>query len=135
MASFNRAIIVGNLTRDPELRYTQGGLAVADVALAVNDRVKRGEDWVDEVSYLDVTFFGKSAETVNQYLTKGSPLLVEGRLKQERWEKDGQKRSKVKIIAEQMKFLESGRKEGGGGQQAGQSAGAGNQPTAGYEGF
>lgn len=120
MASFNRVIVVGNLTRDPELRYVAGGTAVCEASLAVNDKVKRGDQWVDEVSFFDVVFWGRLAEVVNEYLGKGSPLLVEGRLKQERWEKDGSKHSRVKIIAGVMQMLG---KKGDGGESRSQSQG------------
>ena len=105
MASFNRVILVGNLTRDIELRHIPSGAAVTDVGLAVNERVKRNEQWVDEVNYFDITLWGRTAEIAAMYLSKGSAILVEGRLKQETWEQDGQKRSKVKIIGEKMQML------------------------------
>ena len=106
MASFNRVVLLGNLTADPEVRYTASELAIVDVGVAVNERVKRGGEYVDEVSYLDVTFFGRTAEVAGEYLTKGSPALIEGRLKQERWQTDdGQRRSRVKVIAERLTLL------------------------------
>jgi single-strand DNA-binding protein len=114
MASYNRVILVGNLTRDPELRYIPSGTAVSDVGLAVNDRVKRGDQWVDEATFVDITLWGRTAEIANEYLSKGSPVLIEGRLKLDRWEKDGQKHSKLKVIGERMQML-GGRGEGGGG--------------------
>ena len=107
MASYNRVILVGNLTRDPELRYIPSGTAVSDISLAVNERVKKGDQWVDEVSFIDVTLWGRTAEIANEYLSKGSPLLVEGRLRQERWEKDGQKHSKLKVTCDKMQMLGS----------------------------
>lgn len=114
MASFNRVILVGNLTRDIELRYTQGGTAVTDIGLAVNDRVKRGTEWVDETTFVDVTLWGRTAEVAGEYLSKGSPLLIEGRLKLDTWETDGNKRSKLKVVGERMQML-GGRGGGGGG--------------------
>jgi len=114
MASYNRVILVGNLTRDPELRYIPSGTAVSDISLAVNERVKKGDQWVDEVSFIDVTLWGRTAEIANEYLSKGSPLLVEGRLRQERWEKDGQKHSKLKVTCDKMQML-GGRDGAGGG--------------------
>ena len=92
MASFNRVILIGNLVRDIEIRHTTNTkLAVCQNAIAVNDRRKNAAgEWVDETSFIDVTFFGRTAELVGQYLTKGSPVFVEGRLKQDTWEKDGQ---------------------------------------------
>lgn len=115
MASYNCVILVGNLTRDVELRYLQSGTAVADIGLAVNERVKKGNDWVDEANFFDVTLFGKTAEIAAQYLNRGSNVLVSGRLKFEQWEKDGQKRSKVKVIADKMQML--GSKQSGGQSQ------------------
>lgn len=122
MASFNRVILLGNLTRDVELRHLQSGSAVADVGLAVNDRRKNASgEWVDETSFFDVTLWGRTAEVAAQYLTKGSPMLVEGRLKQETWEKEGQKRSKVKVICEKMQMI-GGRGPGGPGGSSGDSS-------------
>jgi single-strand DNA-binding protein len=113
MASFNRVILVGNLTRDPELRYIPSGTAVTEVGLAVNDRVKRNDQWVDETTFVDVTLWGRTAEVAGEYLSKGSPIFIEGRLKLDQWEKEGQKHSKLKVIGERMQML--GGKEGGGG--------------------
>ena len=121
MASFNRVILVGNLTRDPELRYIPSGTAVSDIGLAVNDRVKRGDQWVEEPVFVDITLWGRTAEIANEYLSKGSPVLVEGRLKLDRWEKDGQKHSKLKVIGERLQMLgarEAGRGGGGGGHSS-----------------
>ncbi len=112
MASFNRVILVGNVTRDVELRYIQSGTAVTDIGLAVNDRVKRGDEWVDEATFVDITLWGRTAEVASEYLTTGSSVLIEGRLKLDQWEKDGQKRSKLKVIGERMQML-----GGKGGQQ------------------
>jgi single-strand DNA-binding protein len=128
MASYNRVILVGNLTRDPELRYIPSGTAVSDISLAVNDRIKRGDQWVDEVSFVDVTLWGRTAEIANEYLSKGSPLLIEGRLKQDRWEKDGQKHSKLKVTCDRMQML--GSREGGGGARGGRGGGGnvGSEP-------
>jgi single-strand DNA-binding protein len=122
MASFNRVILVGNLTRDPELRYIPSGTAVSDIGLAVNDRVKRGDQWVEEPVFVDVTLWGRTAEIANEYLSKGSSVLIEGRLKLDRWEKDGQKHSKLKVIGERLQMLgarEAGRGGGGRGSRGG----------------
>ncbi len=115
MANFNRVIIAGNLTRDCELRHIPSGTAVMEQAIAVNDRVKKGNDWVEETTFVDVTFWGRTAEIVNQYLTKGAPVLVEGRLKLDQWEKDGQKRSKLRVVCEKMQMLGGKPGAGGGG--------------------
>jgi single-strand DNA-binding protein len=125
MASFNRVILVGNLTRDPELRYIPSGTPVTDVGLAVNDRVKRGDQWVEETTFVDVTLWARTAEVASEYLSKGSPVLIEGRLKLDRWEKDGQKFSKLKVVGERMQML--GSRGGGGG---GGSRGGGDQAPA-----
>lgn len=109
MPSYNRVVLMGNLTRDVELRETQGGAVVTDLGLAVNDRVKRNDEWVDEVTYVDVTMWGRTAEVASEYLHKGSPILIEGRLKLDTWEKDGEKRSKLRVLGEKMQML--GRKE------------------------
>lgn len=120
MASYNRVILVGNLTRDPELRYIPSGTAVSEIGLAVNDRVKKGDQWVDETTFVDITLWARTAEIANQYLSKGSPVLIEGRLKLDTWEKDGQKRSKLKVIGEKMQMLGGG--GGGGGSRSGGSS-------------
>ena len=124
MASYNRVVLVGNLTRDVELRFTPQGTAVTDVSLAVNERVKRNEQWVDEVNFFDITLWGRTAEIAGEYLGKGSSILIEGRLKLDRWEQEGQKRSKIKIIGEKMQML--GAKGGGGGGGGGSSSGNSN---------
>ena len=132
MASFNRVILVGNLTRDPELRYIPSGTAVSEIGLAVNDRVKRNDQWVDETTFVDITMWGRTAEVANEYLSKGAPVLIEGRLKLDTWEKEGQKRSKLKVVCERMQML-GGREGGGGGGRGGaqRSSGGGRSNTAG----
>lgn len=125
MASYNRVILVGNLTRDPELRYIPSGTAVTDIGLAVNDRRKtQSGEWVDETTFIDITLWGRTAEVASEYLNKGSSVLIEGRLKLDSWEtNDGQKRSKLKVIGEKMQML-GGRGAGGGG---GGSSGGGRR--------
>ena len=118
MASYNRVVLVGNLTRDPELRYISSGTAVTDIGLAVNERVKRNEQWVDEANFFDITLWAARRRSPTKYLSKGSSVLIEGRLKYDTWEKDGQKRSKVKIIGEKMQML-GGRGGDGGGAGGG----------------
>ena len=116
MASFNRVILIGNLTRDPELRYISSGTAVTDIGLAVNDRRKNATgEWVDETTFVDVTLWGRTAEVAGEYLTKGSPGLIEGRLKLDNWEgKDGQKHSKLRVVCDRMQMLGSRPGTGGG---------------------
>jgi len=106
---------MGNLTRVPELRHIPSGLAVSDIGLAVNDKRKlQTGELVDEVTFVDITLWGRTAEVVCEHLTKGSPLLVEGRLKLDSWDdKEGQKRSKLKVIGETIQLL--GPRSGGGG--------------------
>ena len=116
MASFNRVILMGNLTRDIELKYTPSGTAVTDIGLAVNDRRKSASgEWVDETTFVDVTLWGRTAEVASEYLSKGSPVLVEGRLKLDTWETDGQKRSKLRVTGERMQMLSARGGSGGGG--------------------
>jgi len=112
MASYNRVILVGNLTQDPELRYISTGTAVTDLRLAVNDRRRNAEgQWVDETTFVDVTLWARQAEVACQYLSKGSSVLIEGRLKLDTWEtQDGQKRSKLRVVGERMQMLGSTRK-------------------------
>jgi single-strand DNA-binding protein len=111
MASFNKVILVGNVTRDIELRSIGNGANVCDLGLAVNDRKKtQSGEWVDETTFVDVTLWNKTAEIAAQYLGKGSPVLIEGKLKLESWETDGQKRTKLKVVGERMQML-GGKKE------------------------
>ena len=118
MANFNRVILMGNLTRDPELRYTPNGTAVASFAIAVNRTYKSGDEKKEETSFFDITFFGRRAEVVGEYLKKGRPIHVEGRLQQRRWETDeGQKRSKVEVIGDSFEFI-GGNKSGGESQSS-----------------
>ena len=104
-ASYNRVILVGNLTRDIELRRTPQGTAVCDIGMAVNDRRKSGDEWVDETTFVDVTLWGRNAEVANEYTQKGSSVMIEGRLKFESWENEGQKRSKLKVVADRLQLL------------------------------
>jgi single-strand DNA-binding protein len=118
MASFNKVILVGNLTRDPELRYTPKGTAIAKIGLAVN-RVWTNEagEKKEEVTFVDVDIFGRTAENVGQYMRKGRPILIEGRLKLDQWDdkQTGQKRSRLGVVADTVQFLGSatGGSEGG----------------------
>ncbi len=121
-SNINRVTITGNLTRDPELRTTQGGLSICSLRVAVNSRRKDGSgQWVDKPNYLDVTVFGAQGENCANYLSKGRPVAVDGRLDWSEWEaKDGSgKRQKVEIIADTVQFLGSRDEAGGGGGQGG----------------
>lgn len=104
--SYNQVVIMGNLTRDPELRQTPNGQSVVSFALALNRSYKVGEEWQEETTYVDVTAWGKQAEQVSETLHKGSPVLVNGRLQSRSWEKDGQKHSKLEVVAQDVTFLE-----------------------------
>lgn len=105
MASFNQVVLLGNVTRDTELRHTPQGTAVIDITLAVNEKAKVGGELKEAVLFIDVTMWGRLAEIAGEYLGRGSQVLISGRLKQESWEQDGQKRTKVKVIATEMKML------------------------------
>lgn len=106
MAGFNKVILIGNLTKNPELRYTPSGTPVTSFGLAVNRRYRQAEELKEEVCYIDVVVFGKQAEHCGQYLSKGNGVIVDGRLQQRRWEsQDGQKRSKHEVVAQTITFL------------------------------
>jgi len=124
MASFNKVILMGNLTRDPELNHTPSGTAVCEVGLAVNRKFKRGDDMVDETTFVDVTLWGRRAEIAGEYLQKGSPAHIEGRLQLDQWDdrESGQKRSKLKVVAESLQLIGGGRGGGNGGGRQQQPA-------------
>ena len=116
MASLNKVFLIGNLTRAPELRYTPSGMAVSDLRLAVNNNyTTRAGEKREETCFLTVVVWGKQAETCGEYLDKGSPVMVEGRLQTRDWEtKDGQKRNVVEVVAERVQFMGRGRAATGG---------------------
>ncbi len=129
MSSFNRVILMGNLTRDPELRYIPSGMAVSEIGIAVNDKRKNAKgEWIEETTFVDVTLWGRTAEVANEYLSKGSPIFIEGRLKLDSWETDGQKRSKLRVVGERMQMI--GGRGGGGGQG---QRGGGGRPAQNYD--
>ena len=131
MASLNKVLIMGNLTRDPELRYTPKGTAVADIGLAVNRRVSDGNgNWSDETTFIDVTLWGRQAELAQQYLNKGRGCFIEGRLQLDTWDdrETGKKRSKLKVVGENLQFLPDGRGAAGGGS-GGSGGGGGGAPS------
>ena len=130
MANLNKVYLMGRLTRDPELRYTPKGTAVADIAMAIN-RYRSGGDGgerTEETTFVDVTLWGRQAETANQYLAKGREVFIEGRLQLDSWEDkaSGQKRSKLKVVGESMQFV-------GGPGGGGQGGGGGSQGGGGYQ--
>jgi len=139
MASFNKVILLGNLTRDPQLKYLPSQTAVAEFGLAVNRkfRTQQGEDR-EEVTFVDCSAFGKTGELINQYFTKGKPIFIDGRLKYDSWEdkQGGGKRSKLTVIVENFQFI-GGRDQGGGGGGGGggydADAGGGGGGGGGYE--
>lgn len=110
MGNVNNVVLMGNLTRDPELRYTTGGVAVCDLGLAVNYTKGKGDQKKDEVSFIDCTAFSKTAENAAEYLRKGRQVIIEGRLQQDRWEHEGKKLSKVKVVVERLTFVGGGPK-------------------------
>ena len=111
MRDLNQVILVGRLTRDPELKYTTSGTAILGFDIAVNRSVKKGDKWTDEASFFNCTLFGKQAEAVSKYMEKGKQVAISGELTQDRWEKDGQKHSRVKIICNSLQLL-GGKSEG-----------------------
>ncbi|MDB6022733.1 MAG: ssb [Pedosphaera sp.] len=121
MANFNKVILAGNLTRDPELRYTPKGTAIAKISIAINRswRNEAGET-KEEVTFVDVDAFGRTAENIGQYFKKGRPILIEGRLKLDQWDdkQSGQKRSKMGVVLENFQFMDSKGGEGGGAPEA-----------------
>jgi single-strand DNA-binding protein len=119
--NFNKVLLLGNLTRDPELRYTPSNMAVTTLGVAVNRRYK-GQDgeMKEEVTFVDCDAWGRTAEVISQYLTKGRPIFIEGRLRLDQWQdKDGGNRSKLKVVVENFQFVDSRGGEGGGGGNAG----------------
>ena len=111
MATLNKVMLIGNLTRDPEVRYTPSGSAVSDIRLAVSRKYKTASGQEkEETCFVSVTVWGRQAETAGEYLRKGSPVFVEGRLKLDEWEKDGQKQSRLTVVAERVQFLSAPRR-------------------------
>ena len=117
MADINHVVLVGRLTRNAELKYTNNGSAVSKFGLAINQRRKKDDQWVDEAHFFDIVLWGKTAESLNQYLVKGKQVGIEGQLRQNRWEQDGQARSKVEIFATNVMLLGGGSGGGGGSRQ------------------
>jgi single-strand DNA-binding protein len=131
MASYNKVMLMGNLTRDPEVRYTPKGSAVADLAIAVN-RVYTADNGEkrEEVTYVDVVLWARLAELAGQYLSKGRPVFIEGRLQMDSWEdkQTGQKRSRLRVVGEVMQFLD-GKRDGGGEEHSAASGGGGSSSS------
>jgi single-strand DNA-binding protein len=132
-ASLNKVLLMGNLTRDPEVKYTPKGTAVCDLGLAINDSYKAQDGTVKETTtFVDVEVWGRTAENCKQYLTKGRPVFIEGQLRLDQWEQEGQKRSKMKVRALSVQFLGSpgGSGGGGGGSRSGGNYSGGEQRPA-----
>ncbi len=130
MASYNKVILMGNLTRDPEVRYANSGTAIVKFGLAVNRRYQDGDgNWQDEPTFVDITMFGKRGEAFSRFHQKGKSAFIEGSLRFDTWEdkQSGQKRSKLYVVADNWEFVGSGREEGqgGGGGGGGRSGGGG----------
>jgi single-strand DNA-binding protein len=121
MADINHVVLVGRLTRDAELKYTANGQAVCKFSIAVNRRRKNGDQWIDEANFFDVVLWGRQGESLNQYLVKGKMVGVDGELRQDRWEQDGQNRSKVEIVAANLQLLGGGPGGGASGGTQGRS--------------
>ncbi|HZK20158.1 MAG TPA: single-stranded DNA-binding protein [Treponemataceae bacterium] len=119
MADVNHVVLIGRLTRDAELKYTSNGFPVSNFSLAINRRRKNGDQWQDEVHFFDVTLFGKIAESLKPYLLKGKQIGVDGELRQDRWEQDGQSRSKVFIVANNVQLLGGTSSQNAGSYNAG----------------
>ena len=125
--SLNKVFLMGNLTRDPELKYTPQGTAVCDFAIAINEKFKSKDgSWQEKVHYIDIQAWARQAETCGEYLKKGRPVFVEGRLQQDRWEQDGQKRNKIRVNALRVMFLGG---PGGAGAPAGATPEAAEAPS------
>jgi len=117
MADVNHVVLIGRLTRDAELKYTSGGQAVCKFSIAVNRRKKNGDQWEDEANFFDIVLWGKQGESLQSYLVKGKMIGVDGELRQDRWQQDGQNRSKVEIIANYVQLLGGGGGGSGGGDR------------------
>ncbi len=131
MVDLNHVIIIGRLTRDAEFKYITNGQAVCKFSVAVNRRKKSGDQWVDEANFFDVVLWGRQAESLNQYLQKGKQIAVEGELRQDRWEQDGQNRSKVEIVANNIQLL--GGNSGGSGYGNSGAGGGSYQGSSGAD--
>jgi len=117
---YSKVILIGRLTKDPELRYTPKGTPVASFSLAINYRYKQNDERKDETTFIDIVVFGKPAEFCGQYLNKGSAVIVDGRLQQRRWESDGQQKSKIEVVAQSVNFLPGSKKDSAGESSGGE---------------
>jgi len=131
MADINQVMLIGRLTRDAELKYANSGFAIANFSLAVDRNIKKDNNWQDEVNFFNAVIFGKRAEALAQYLTKGKQIAIQGELRQNRWEQEGQPRSKVEIVVNNIQLLQG---RGGAPSQAQGPSAAAEEPAAGQPG-
>ncbi|MCY4483633.1 MAG: single-stranded DNA-binding protein [Spirochaetaceae bacterium] len=130
MADINHVTLVGRLTRDAELKYTNSGQAVSKIGIAINQRRRRDDQWVDEAHFFDCVVWGRTAEALNPYLVKGKQVGIEGQLRQDRWEQDGRSRSRVEIFVNNLQLL-GGRNDGAAPRDDSPAVGRPSQPRAG----
>ena len=137
MADVNVVVLVGRLVRDAELKYTSSGYPVCKFSVAINRRRKQGDQWVDEANFFDINLWGKRAEALTQYLTKGTQVGIQGELRQNKWEQDGQPRSKIEITANDIQLLGGGRggSGSGGSNQSAPNGDGGQRPSYGPQDF
>ena len=121
--SINRVVISGNLTRDPELRRTQSGMAILSMGVAVNDRRRNSQtgEWEDYANFIDCTMFGNRAESLSNILSKGTKVAIEGKLRWSQWERDGQKRSKIEVVVDEVELMSRGSGQGGNSPSSSQA--------------
>ena len=127
MADINHVVLVGRLTRDAELKYTAGGQAVCKFSIAVNRRRKQGDSWIDEPNFFDIVVWGRQGETLNQYLVKGKQVGIDGELRQDRWEQDGQNRSRVEVVVNNLQLLGGGATDNSRGNDGSRGGGDGSR--------
>ena len=136
MTDLNHVVLIGRLTRDADLKYTSGGYAISNFSIAVNRSKKNGDQWVDEASFFDINLFGKSAENLKQYLVKGKQVAIDGELRQDRWEQDGQPRSRVVVVANNIQLVGGNSNGGSSNNSAGgysQNTNNQSQPRSSYQ--
>ena len=131
MMDINRVFLIGRLTRDSELKVLPNGQAVCKFSIAVNRRKKNGEQWIDEANFFDIVLWGRQGETLQQYLLKGKQVGIDGELRQDRWEQDGQNRSKVEVVANNLQLLGNGQGNGAASAARAEAAAAGGSSSGG----
>jgi len=133
MADLNHVVLIGRLTRDAELKYTPNGQAVCKFSIAVNRRKKNSDQWEDEANFFDIVVWGKQGESLHQYLLKSKMVAVDGELRQDRWQQDGQNRSKVDVIANHVQLLGGGQQQGSSQAEHGSAASAETNTAGGFD--